>query len=162
LIATVAGSIVAKKMQELAQQRLINIENLKARENSLKQIKTKKENAKLKIQERKQSADILRQEKLQTLEAKRQNILNDTSLSDEERQIQLAALNKEESKIQRDYKQEIKNLNAEEKLLDDEINAVNSEITANLIEQKEAGSGILSVFGSFIPIISTIVSLMSL
>ena len=173
LVAMYAASIVTSKIEELAQQKLINIENLKAKQIDLEKQKTDKENKKLLLDERAQNAKILRDDKKKVaLAAKKAKIkateskLEKGLISEAQAKLEIEQADleykTEKKNIEMEYSQSIREIDAERKILNTEINALDADIAANMLEQTQTGSTMLSIFGSFIPVISTIISLMSL
>ena len=153
-MAMYAASIVSAKMQELAQQKLINIENLKAKQIDLEKQKTDKENKKLLLDERAQNAKILSDDKkkvaLATKEAKIKAIqlklekgqITDAAAKLEMEQAELEYTT-EEKNIEMEYNQSIREIEAERKVLNTEINALDADIAANVVAPVKA-AGIIN------------------
>ena len=165
--------ILTNKINEVAQQRLYNIEAAKAKGEELERQKVQKETRKIQIQSLKKAAEELKTSKLNTAEEKKKSKIKALDLKLENKQIdaathatELMAIETEyateKGNIEAEYRNEIAKLDAEEKALTSEISALETQISANKIEQVNTNSTLLSIFGAFVPILSTIVTLMTL
>lgn len=172
VVAMWAAKIVASKVEELAQQKLINMETLKAKQIELEKQKAAKENLKTSIQERRNQANELKQQKEEVALEKKENALkiignklDSKQITEAEAKIATAeaeaAFTNEMNQIKIEHQETMNQLTAEENLVNREIDAIESSISANMLEQTETGSSLLSIFGNFIPVLSTITTLLT-
>lgn len=160
-------------MEELAQQKLINIEALKAKQTELEKQKEAKLTLKNEIAARLENIKSLKAKQQQVASTKKENALLILQNKLKDKQISEAEYLAEKTKAETEYKTElgqieaehketINQLTAQQEVLDKEIDAITTSITANTVEQTQASSTMLSILGGFIPVIGTIVSLISL